>query len=184
MVGDWSTGTLSYFDSDTGALVSAAQRDLGVDLRRIVTMGDEEDEIAAEVRAELAKITDKPIGALIYTHNHADHVMGGLAFVPDGSAHAIPNPGAWFELTAPRFRFGSTAETTLPVITDRPGSGLADTAAGLRLSRQLGGLDFSVVAYTGLDPEVVDITNSVAEPNEQSILQPLRQFSITVNLSY
>lgn len=41
-------------------------------------------ETAAEVRSEFAKITDKPIGALIYTHNHADHVMGGLAFVPDG----------------------------------------------------------------------------------------------------
>jgi alkyl sulfatase BDS1-like metallo-beta-lactamase superfamily hydrolase len=50
---------------------------------------------AAEVRAELAKITDKPIGALIYTHNHADHVMGGLAFVPDGKvdvyAHETTN---------------------------------------------------------------------------------------------
>jgi len=52
-------------------------------------------ETAAEVRAELAKITDKPIGALIYTHNHADHVMGGLAFVPDGKvdvyAHETTN---------------------------------------------------------------------------------------------
>ncbi len=52
-------------------------------------------ETAAEVRAEFAKITDKPIGALIYTHNHADHVMGGLAFVPDGKvdvyAHETTN---------------------------------------------------------------------------------------------
>jgi alkyl sulfatase BDS1-like metallo-beta-lactamase superfamily hydrolase len=47
------------------------------------------------VRAEFAKITDKPIEALIYTHNHADHVMGGLAFVPDGQvavyAHETTN---------------------------------------------------------------------------------------------
>jgi alkyl sulfatase BDS1-like metallo-beta-lactamase superfamily hydrolase len=42
-------------------------------------------ETAAEVKAELEKITDKPIEALIYTHNHADHVMGGLAFAPDGN---------------------------------------------------------------------------------------------------
>ena len=52
-------------------------------------------ETAAEVRAEFAKVTDKPIGALIYTHNHADHVMGGLAFVPDGQvdvyAHETTN---------------------------------------------------------------------------------------------
>jgi len=42
-------------------------------------------ETAAEVKAELEKITDKPFEALIYTHNHADHVMGGLAFAPDGN---------------------------------------------------------------------------------------------------
>ncbi|MGB5681088.1 MAG: alkyl/aryl-sulfatase, partial [Polyangiales bacterium] len=41
-------------------------------------------ETASNVHAAFTKITDKPIGALIYTHNHADHVMGGLAFVPDG----------------------------------------------------------------------------------------------------
>ena len=52
-------------------------------------------ETAAEVKAAFAEITDKPIGALIYTHNHADHVMGGLAFVPDGKvdvyAHETTN---------------------------------------------------------------------------------------------
>jgi alkyl sulfatase BDS1-like metallo-beta-lactamase superfamily hydrolase len=42
-------------------------------------------ETAKEVKAELDKITQKPIEALIYTHNHADHVMGGLAFAPDGT---------------------------------------------------------------------------------------------------
>ena len=41
-------------------------------------------EAAQEVRAAFAEITDKPIAALIYTHNHADHVFGGLGFVPDG----------------------------------------------------------------------------------------------------
>ena len=40
-------------------------------------------ETANEVKAEFDKITQKPIQALIYTHNHADHVMGGLAFAPD-----------------------------------------------------------------------------------------------------
>ena len=34
-------------------------------------------ETARAVKSEFAKITDKPIRALIYTHNHADHVFGG-----------------------------------------------------------------------------------------------------------
>jgi len=42
-------------------------------------------ETAQAVRAEFDKISKKPIRALIYTHNHADHVMGGLAFAPDGN---------------------------------------------------------------------------------------------------
>ncbi len=52
-------------------------------------------ETASQVKAEFQEITDKPIGALIYTHNHADHVMGGLAFVPSGEvdvyAHETTN---------------------------------------------------------------------------------------------
>lgn len=50
---------------------------------------------ANDVKAAFDQITDKPIKALIYTHNHADHVMGGLAFVPDGDvdvyAHETTN---------------------------------------------------------------------------------------------
>jgi len=42
-------------------------------------------ETAKEVKAEFDEITQKPIEALVYTHNHADHVMGGLAFAPDGN---------------------------------------------------------------------------------------------------
>ncbi len=38
--------------------------------------------------------------------------------------------------------------------------------------------------YPGLDPESVDITNSVTEPNDQAILPPLRQFMFTVHLKY
>ncbi len=52
-------------------------------------------ETAQAVRAEFDKISQKPIRALIYTHNHADHVMGGLAFAPDGKidvyAHETTN---------------------------------------------------------------------------------------------
>jgi hypothetical protein len=38
--------------------------------------------------------------------------------------------------------------------------------------------------YPGLDPEVVDMTNSVREPNDQVILPPLRQFMFTVHLTW
>lgn len=49
-------------------------------------------EAAREVRQAFASISDRPIGALVYTHNHADHVFGARGFVPEGSidvyAHA------------------------------------------------------------------------------------------------
>jgi alkyl sulfatase BDS1-like metallo-beta-lactamase superfamily hydrolase len=35
---------------------------------------------AEAVKAEFAKITDKPVRAIIYTHNHADHVFGTKVF--------------------------------------------------------------------------------------------------------
>jgi alkyl sulfatase BDS1-like metallo-beta-lactamase superfamily hydrolase len=41
-------------------------------------------ETAQAVNAEFQKLTRKPIRALIYTHNHGDHVFGGRGFVPDG----------------------------------------------------------------------------------------------------
>lgn len=39
------------------------------------------EEAAAEVMAEFRKITDKPVKAVIYTHNHYDHIVGVKAFV-------------------------------------------------------------------------------------------------------
>ena len=77
-----------------------------------------------------------------------------LALIPDATGHAIPNPGAWFELQAPRFRFGApTSAPTPAVLTDRPGFGIDESATGLRLSRELGRTELSLVAYTGIDPE-------------------------------
>jgi alkyl sulfatase BDS1-like metallo-beta-lactamase superfamily hydrolase len=50
------------------------------------------NEEAAEVLAEFRRITDKPVKAIIYTHNHADHVFGAEVFARDASpevyAHA------------------------------------------------------------------------------------------------
>jgi alkyl sulfatase BDS1-like metallo-beta-lactamase superfamily hydrolase len=52
-------------------------------------------EAAREVLAAFREITDKPIRALVYTHNHADHVFGARGFVPEGDlpvyAHASTN---------------------------------------------------------------------------------------------
>lgn len=77
-----------------------------------------------------------------------------LAIIADGTGHEIPESGAWFELGAPRFRFGTPAGTaTPPVYTDTPGHTLDDTGLGLRLSRAFGRVQVSGVAYTGLDPE-------------------------------
>ena len=77
-----------------------------------------------------------------------------LALVPDGTGHAIPDEGAWFELTAPRFRYGAApGQPGLPVITEEPGHSLDEAAAGLRLSRQFNNLELALVAYSGNDPE-------------------------------
>ncbi len=76
------------------------------------------------------------------------------ALIPDYTAHEIPEPGAWFELTAPRFRFGAgPGEPALPLVTDRGRSAAEDGALGLRLSRPLGRLDLSAIAYSGSDHE-------------------------------
>lgn len=77
-----------------------------------------------------------------------------LAVIPDGTGHSIPDEGAWFELTAPRFRYGAApGEAGLPVVTAKPTHALDETAAGLRLSRQVGSAEVGFVAYTGMDPE-------------------------------
>ncbi len=55
----------------------------------------ESREEAARVWADFSQLTDKPIVALIYTHNHADHTFGGRGFVPEGDipvyAHVSTN---------------------------------------------------------------------------------------------
>lgn len=89
-----------------------------------------------------------------------------LVAVPDSTTHVLPDPGAWFELTAPRFRFGSTATgANRTAVVDQPGILPETTAAGLRLSRTLGRFDVSLVAHTGLDFEPLGrITTIAGEP--------------------
>ncbi len=41
-------------------------------------------EAASEVLSEFRKISDKPVKAIIYTHNHVDHIFGAEVFAPGG----------------------------------------------------------------------------------------------------
>jgi alkyl sulfatase BDS1-like metallo-beta-lactamase superfamily hydrolase len=43
------------------------------------------NEQAAEVLAEFRKISQKPVKAIIYTHNHADHTLGSQVFADAGN---------------------------------------------------------------------------------------------------
>ena len=88
-----------------------------------------------------------------------------LAVIPDATGHSVPDSGAWFELTAPRFRFGAEPDAPdLPTVSRSPGHSLDEAAAGLRLSRQLGLSELAFVAYSGTDPEplgrVIDINGT------------------------
>lgn len=77
-----------------------------------------------------------------------------LAAVPDTTTHEIPAPGAYFELTAPRWRFGAAGdEPALPTSREGHGGRLDDGLAGLRLSRWARGFDLQLVAVSGLDHE-------------------------------
>lgn len=89
---------------------------------------------------------------------YVDQALGDwraeLAVIPDTTGHAIPDRGAWFELRAPRFRYGSDPRAPMPAIrTARPAVDPGNTAVGVRLSRRFGRTGSSFVAYSGLDPE-------------------------------
>jgi alkyl sulfatase BDS1-like metallo-beta-lactamase superfamily hydrolase len=43
----------------------------------------ESPQAAADVKAEFDRLTDKPVKAIIYTHNHYDHVYGAKVFAGD-----------------------------------------------------------------------------------------------------
>jgi hypothetical protein len=77
-----------------------------------------------------------------------------FALIPDNTGHAIPTPGAWFELTAPRYRFGaSPGDPVLPAVTHRESVGASTSAYAMRLTRQVGVLELGAIAYSGVDHE-------------------------------
>ena len=74
--------------------------------------------------------------------------------VADNSGHAIPRRGAWFELTAPRFRYGAEPGTPgLDTVTRKRSVGVDTGALGIRLSRRIGPLDVAALGYSGIDFE-------------------------------
>lgn len=75
-----------------------------------------------------------------------------LALIPDATGHKIPDDGAWFQLTAPRFRYGASPGQAPPEITTvRDRSLVAETAAGLQVSRFIGSVGVSAMAYSGME---------------------------------
>ncbi len=47
---------------------------------------------AADVLPEIRKISDKPIGTIIYTHSHRDHVSGAQVFAEGGTPDIFARP--------------------------------------------------------------------------------------------
>ncbi len=68
-----------------------------------------------------------------------------LLWIPDPSYHELPDPGATFAFTAPRF-LPPVRPGTLPRVEepDRPRRLLADSDAGARLEGTLGGVDLTL----------------------------------------
>lgn len=55
-------------------------------------------EAARQVRAEFSRISDLPVKAIIYTHGHADHVNGAVAFYePESNTEVWARSNYWSE---------------------------------------------------------------------------------------
>ena len=50
---------------------------------------------AREVKAEFDRITTKPVKAIIYTHNHTDHIFGAQAFAASGDVPVYAHASTW-----------------------------------------------------------------------------------------
>lgn len=66
-------------------------------------------ETGAEVAAAFKGLSDKPLAAIIYTHNHADHVFGAQAFVD-----ALSQPGHPVDV----FAHASTADYVHRIVSE------------------------------------------------------------------
>ena len=91
---------------------------------------------------------------------------GELAVVPDNTGHAVPTAGSWFELTAPRYRYGANSGDPTPTtVTHRESVSVDTSAMALRMSRQFGTFELGTVAYSGIDHEPLGrVTNVDGNP--------------------
>jgi len=119
---------------------------------------------------------------------YLDYTLGNwrveFALIPDATGHAIPREGAWFELTAPRFRYGAEpGQPSLPVTTDEPRHSLGEAAAGLRLSRQFNTLELALVAYSGNDPEPLGrLVSAAGGPTIERFYERRNAFGFSVDM--
>lgn len=73
----------------------------------------ETTEEAEEVLAAFREITDKPVSAIIYTHNHADHVFGASVFAAAGEEVAI------YAHDTTQYYINRVINTLRPILTTR-----------------------------------------------------------------
>ncbi|APD06293.1 hypothetical protein UJ101_00756 [Flavobacteriaceae bacterium UJ101] len=71
-------GVYQYFQFFTNSLVVIT--DEGV-----LVVDPVNEKRAADMRAEIRKITDKPVVKVVYTHDHFDHARGGQIFKEEGA---------------------------------------------------------------------------------------------------
>ena len=88
----------------------------------------------------------------------------------DESVHDIPDPGSWFEFTAPQFRFGLTPSDLLALsaIETRLPDAVRDPTIALRVTRAFSDTQLSMVALSGNEYEAIgqlrdDATDVVLE---------------------
>lgn len=62
------------------------------------------------IKSEIAKLTDKPITHLIYSHSHGDHASGGAALAEGATVIAQTNAPGKIDGVEPTLRFNQTHE--------------------------------------------------------------------------
>jgi alkyl sulfatase BDS1-like metallo-beta-lactamase superfamily hydrolase len=121
-------------------------------------------EAAREVRDAFREITDAPIAALVYTHNHADHVLGGRGLVPDGDVpvYAHESTRSYIERVVSKLR---------PVVSRRAdrmfGTHLPEEGPDRRVNDGIG--PFLEAAHGGGTPGLLMPTHTFGERLEVDI---------------
>lgn len=107
----------------------------------------------------------------------------GAAFF-DNSVHDVPDPGSWFEFTAPQFRFGfavDDAANAVAIDTRLPDT-IRDATYALRLSRRFGNAGVALVGLVGNEHEAVGtLETGTAVPTLRRSFPRRRLAALTVD---